>query len=164
MLFKICLPFLALLCSSPSIANELSWDGFGDIKFGKSLEEISRTTGLEFVPTKGGTAWSEACKYVEVKGDSSIRFMIENGILTRAEVPVKTPTLFAINMSASLDKIKMQHPNAVVMNHKYVMEGHYIIFYSLDKSKALLLEHYESKVQIMRAGMVPSVMYVEGCL
>ncbi len=162
--FRTSLFLLAIVCSAQSIANELSWDGYGEIMFGTSVEDISRSTGLEFIPTQDGRDWEEACKYMDVKGDKGIRYMVENGVLTRAEVPVSTPTLLKIDISKSISEIKEQHPEAIVKNHKYAMDGHYIIFYNSNKSKALLLEYYESKVQIMRAGVVPSVLYVEGCL
>jgi hypothetical protein len=161
---RILLIFFSFLVVTQVAANVLSWDGFGNITFGETLEEISTSTGLKFAPTNDAIDWEEACKYVDVKGQSSIHFMVEEGILTRADAPVGTPTVLNIDVSGSLDEIKRQHPNAIIKNHKYAMDGHYIIFYNADKSKAILFEHYESKIQVLRAGLVPSVLYVEGCL
>ena len=163
-LLKIALVLLASLFSIIGVATELSWDGYGNIKFGVSLEEISQKTGFEFVPTKDSMAWEDGCRYVDLKGGDEAIYMVENGILTRAEVSLSTETMLKIEITSSIEQIKKKHPEVIIKNHRYAIGGHYIIFYSPNKSKALLLEYYESKIQAMRAGVVPSVFYVEGCL
>ena len=91
--------------------------------------------------------------------------MIEDGIITRADImDASIANNLKIKIGMSLNEVKKQYPNVVVEPHQYDPTGHYLIFKSEDNKNAILFEEVDGKISEVRAGIVPSVQYVEGCL
>ncbi len=91
--------------------------------------------------------------------------MVEDSIVTRADTtsPQVQNTL-QIKIGTPLDEVKRRYLNVEIKQHKYDETGHYLIFKSKDGKRAILFEEADGKVTDARAGVEPSVEYVEGCL
>jgi len=91
--------------------------------------------------------------------------MVEDGIISRADAT--SPQIhneLQIRIGTSLEEVKRRYPAVEVMPHKYDDTGHYLIFKSKDGKRAILFEEGSGKITDIRAGVEPSVEYVEGCL
>ena len=64
----------------------------------------------------------------------------------------------------TLDKVRAMHPSVKIEPHKYDENGHYLILEANDGRAAIVLEEGGGKVTDIRAGLKPSVEYVERCL
>jgi hypothetical protein len=59
--------------------------------------------------------------------------------------------------------VKKRFPHVRIDPHKYDEEGHYLVLLTPDGKAALLFEEGGGMVTDVRAGLEPSVEYVEGC-
>jgi hypothetical protein len=153
----ICLELLA--CAAPS-TPVLSSDGYGPIKFDTRLSDVEKLLGAAAVAQ--GPA-DPACTYISFASLPHVRFMVENGIVTRAEVEAGVPNTFGIAVGTSLADVQAKQPDVVIQPHKYDPAGHYLIFADSGKTKAVVMEETGGKVSKVRGGVQPAVEYVEGC-
>lgn len=153
-----------LLSSAASLAADsliLSEKSYGPVTFGSSLKKIEKRVGEK---AKGETG-DKGCDFVTFKKFPGIKFMVEDGIVTRADaVSPDIKNKLQIQNGTSLDEVKRRYPTVEVTPHKYDPTGHYLIFKSKDGKRAMLFEEGDGKVTDSRAGIEPSVEYVEGCL
>jgi hypothetical protein len=133
---------------------------FGKVKFGERLETVERLLGQKAAPSHRASE----CDFVTFRRFPSARFMVENGIITRADSkgPVSTDTKVKLGMTLR-HAIKVE-PALEVSPHHYADDGHYLALYTSDKKYAILFEEFDGRVQEVRAGQASSVAYVEGCL
>ena len=157
----ILLLFMLVLPPAYGGAPVLSDRAYGAIIFGQPLEAAETQLSEKAQTTKDPE--EEHCRYVSFMIYPHISFMVENGVITRAESSSAIPTSKGITVGASLKAAKRKRPT-VVEPHKYEDNGHYIIFRSSGAKRALLLEEVNGTVTAVRGGLVPSVEYVEGCL
>jgi len=139
----------------------LSEDGYGVIQFGSNLQEIERRLKEK---AKSDTGEFD-CNFITFRKYPGIMFMVEKGIITRADVASKTiPNVLRIKVGTTLAEVKRRYPKAIITPHKYDEKGHYVIFKSSDGKRAMVFEETEGKIGSVRAGLEPSAEYVEGCL
>jgi hypothetical protein len=139
----------------------LSMTGYGPIEFGVRLEDAERVAGGRLEPER---ALEPACDYVRFATLPRARFMVENGVVTRAEVEAGVPNSLKIEPGTSLDSIRKARPEARIEPAKYDPEGYNITFSSPDARAAIVMEVSGGVVKDIRAGLQPSVGYVEHCL
>ena len=134
---------------------------YGSVTFGSKLRTIEKKIGEK---AKGKTG-DKGCDFVTFKKLPGIKFMVEDSIVTRADTtsPQVQNTL-QIKIGTPLDEVKRRYLNVEIKQHKYDETGHYLIFKSKDGKRAILFEEADGKVTDARAGVEPSVEYVEGCL
>lgn len=48
------------------------------------------------------------------------------------------------------------------MIHEYE-NGFYLRWFNQEQNKAILVDFIEGKIEMIKAGLVPSVLFVEGC-
>jgi hypothetical protein len=89
--------------------------------------------------------------------------MIENELVTRADAgaTIANSTGFAAGNNSA--ELQQANPQINVMPHKYEPESHYLILASADGTSALVFEERGGLITQVRAGIEPSVEYVEGC-
>jgi hypothetical protein len=138
----------------------LSPSGYGFIQFGQSLKVAEANLNETALPNKRELG----CDFVMFKKYPQIRFMVEDGILTRGDAKASVRNSAKVNVGMSLARVKALHPRIRIEPHKYDDNGHYLILDSADGSSAILFEEGGGKVTDIRAGKKPSVEYVEGCL
>lgn len=139
----------------------LTEKSYGPVMFGSSLKKIEKRVGEK---ARGETG-DKGCDYATFKKFPGIKFMVEDGIVTRADaISPDIKNKLKINIGTSLDEVKWRYPAVEVKPHKYDPVGHYLIFKSKDGKRAILFEEGDGKVTDTRAGIEPTVEYVEGCL
>lgn len=152
------------ITAGPSPAPDtpvLSWDGYGPLLFGMQLEQAQNIAGMR---THADRALDTACDYAAFAALPGIRFMIENGILTRAEAEPQIPNAMGITVGSSLAALISDFPQLVVTPHKYDAAGQYLLFKSPGGDRAIVMEVSNGVVTQVRAGLEPAVEYVESCL
>ena len=137
----------------------LTFDSYGLVVFGTRLPDIENKLGekAEIAPV------NPSCSYVKFKRYADAAFMMEDGVITRADVTEDAPNALGITVGTSFSEVKRKFPNVIVEQHAYDSGGHYLILKSADKKKAIVMEESDGKVTRVRGGLIPSVQYVEGC-
>ncbi|HMS28027.1 MAG TPA: hypothetical protein PKC80_11740 [Burkholderiaceae bacterium] len=139
---------------------ELSPSGYGLIQFGQPLRVAEVNLNETAIPKMR----ESACDFITFKRYPKIRFMVEDGIVTRGDAIAGVRNSAKVSIGMSLTKVKALHPRIRIEPHKYDDEGHYLILESSDGRAAILFEEGGGKVTGIRAGKKPSIEYVEGCL
>ncbi|WP_136219790.1 hypothetical protein [Massilia sp. Mn16-1_5] len=138
----------------------LSAGGIGPIRFGMSLAQAEQATGGKAALPQ---AFDPACSMVRFPALPNLRFMVENGIVTRADAGPGVDNAVGVSYGDTLEQVRSRHPKAQVSAHKYDENGNYVSFPSADGRAAIILEVTGGKVTKMRAGLQPAVAYVETC-
>lgn len=161
---KIVLFLLLAFASATASAGEpvLSATGYGAVKFGVKLSDVE-TMVSEHVAAPADND-DAACRYVQLKAYPEAQFMVEQGVITRADVSAKAKNNLNISVGMRLKKVKVKYPSAHIEPHHYDPSGHYVIFKSADGKAAIVMEEGDGKITDIRGGLEPSVEYVEGCL
>ena len=129
------------------------------MKFGATLADAEKVLGE--ASTGPGNA-TEGCRYVRFASHPNVQFMVENGIVVRADAKPGLPNATGLDIGASSSGLLGKFPQAVVTGHRYVPEGHYVSLPGTGKS-ALVLEDDGAKITAIRGGIEPAVSFVEGC-
>jgi hypothetical protein len=93
-----------------------------------------------------------------------VQFMVEDGRVTRADVPDNVSHVVGIHVGMTLREVTRRFPSARVTSHKYDPSGHYIAFSSPNRKTEILAEESGHKIVAIRGQLLSSVEYVEGCL
>jgi len=156
---------LSLLISiTPAYAGEpvLSETSYGKVKFGDSLEHFEIL--LNDKAPEITDPDERFCRQISFRSYPKVVFMVEEGVVTRAESSAPIATSLGITVGTSFEAVKKKVPSVVIEPHKYDPDGHYLILKAPDGKSALVMEEAEGKVSTIRGGLEPSVEYVEGCL
>jgi hypothetical protein len=157
------LSLACLFCAGLTHAQTISPQGYGVVRFGDKLSLAQARMRQMATPSK--TQRNAACDYVKFNKYPGILFMVESGVVTRAESRTRWINNSArVRPGEALEAVQQRHPGIVVTPHKYDEQGHYLTLSSPDGEKALVFEESRGKVNSVRAGLQPSVAYVEGCL
>jgi hypothetical protein len=166
------LPLLLSLSPIKSTAlsekSQLSTNALGPVKVGMTVKEASQQAGIQLIQRPSGG--EPHCYYYKAKtGLSGVDFMVTQGRISRIDIKnPKITTLSGAKVGDSEAQIKSLYPNQIdVQNHKYVQNGHYLIFMpkdTQDKQYRLIFETDGKKVTLMRSGKLPEILWVEGCL
>jgi len=138
----------------------LSAESYGDVVFGNKITAIEQKLGEVAEPK----VRQKACDFVNFRRYPKVKFMVEEGIVTRADAEAGVQNVLGISVGTSLADVKRRYPGVQVKLHKYVEDGHYLVFPSGNGKEAIVMEEVGGKVTRIRAGVEPSVEYVEGCL
>ncbi|WP_306392318.1 hypothetical protein [Telluria beijingensis] len=144
--------------SATASSQVLSPDGYGKVVFGQRLDQVERKLGQRATPRPA----DPACSMVGFKRYPQVRFMVEQGVITRADAKgvVRNSAGITARMSA---KEALRHAPAMRSElHKYDKNGEYLVL-PKGADKALIFEASKGKITRMRAGIKPAVEYVETC-
>lgn len=150
-----------------STETRVTVNGIGAIKVGMTVQQARRASGLMLVrkqrpvkPDDGG------CYYVAAQtGLDDVLFMIEAGTIARVDVrnrAVRTLSGAHIGQTEA-DVQKIYGDSVRVTKHKYDPAGHYLTVYP-ESQRQVIFETDGKVVTTFRAGRLPAVGYVEGCL
>ncbi|MCE9616514.1 MAG: hypothetical protein K8T26_19745 [Lentisphaerae bacterium] len=140
----------------------LSPESYGAVKFGSRLSDIENRLGCQADPPERER--DADCDFVTFATYPEVHFMVEAGIVTRADALDDTVSnSLGITVGTSFEDVRRRFPSVVIEEHVYA-DGHYLIFRSRNGKRALLFEEVEGKITCVRGGLEPSVEYVEGCL
>jgi hypothetical protein len=149
---------LLAMCATAS-GQVLSPDGYGKIHFGERLDQVERRLGQRATPRPA----DPACSIVRFKRYPQVSFMVEAGVITRADAKTIIRNSAGITARMSASDALRQQPAMRTELHKYDPDGRYLIL-AQGKEKALIFETSKGTLQRMRAGIKPAVEYVESCL
>jgi hypothetical protein len=138
----------------------LSFQGYGSVKFGAKLSDITQQLGAGSEPSAPA---APACSSVRFSALPGVRLMVENGIVTRADADAGTANSLGLKVGDTLAQAKAKYPQLEVGPHKYVPAGHYLTVKSPDGRAAIVMEEDGKAITRIRAGLQPAVAYVEGC-
>lgn len=129
------------------------------MQFGAQLRDLESRLNERAKPRKR----EFACDFVRFNKYPGVYFMVENGIVTRADVAPNIPNASGVRIGMPLSAVKRRFPGIKVEPHKYDEHGHYLSLPTADGKAALVFEESNGRVTKVRAGLFPSVAYVEGC-
>jgi hypothetical protein len=150
--------FMAQVRSEEPILTRTS---YGKITFGDRLEKVELALNLK--ATSEEKDFDEYCHYVTFAIYPHIGFMVEYGIITCADASGDVPNELGICVGTFFSEVKKRYPDAVIEEHPYDPEGHYLIFKSKDGINAIIMEEVKGKVTSVRGGLTRSVEAIEGC-
>lgn len=139
----------------------LSAQGYGPARFGTRLSDVERV--LEEKSEHLGAS-DPACHSVRFNQLPGVRFMVENGIITRADADPGTPNELGLSVGDTLAQARNKYPDIGVGPHKYLPAGHYLTVRGAEPKSAIVMEEDGKRITKIRAGLEPAVGYVEGCL
>ena len=149
---------VAAIAAGPVLSSER----YGVIRFGEPLAKAESLLSEHVLPAKDKDEL--ACRFVRFHAYPEAKFMVEDGLITRADVSSKVRNNLNINVGARLNQVKRTYPSVQIEPHQYDPNGQYLIFKSPDKKTAIVMEVSDGKVTDVRAGVESSVEYVEECL
>jgi YD repeat-containing protein len=144
----------------PEPSKVLSDAGIGAIRFGMTLAQAEQAAGAKASLPE---PLDPACSMVRFPNFPALRFMVENGTVTRADADPVVENAIGIAVGDTLEQVRSRHPGGTVSAHKYDANGRYVTFPSADGRAAIILELIDNKVSKIRAGLQPAVAYVETC-
>lgn len=150
--------FMTFAVSAQSLT--LTPFAYGAVRFGAKLTDVEAKLKARASPKKR----EFACDYVRFKQYSHISFMVEAGVITRADAEADIKNSAGINIGMPFKEFRRRYPKALIEPHKYNENGHYLTLKSADSRAALVFEESDGKVNAVRAGLYPAVDYVEHCL
>lgn len=137
----------------------LSAGAIGPVAFGAPLPQVETKLGQAL---RLDQADNPECSYVAFAAVPKVRFMVEKGVITRADVEPEIANTAGVRVGDTEDQLKGKIPGLKPQAHKYVQGGH-VFTVPGDSQTALLIETDGNKVTSIRAGLQPAVSYVEGC-
>jgi hypothetical protein len=139
-------------------------DGMGPVKLGMTLAQLKATFHQNL--REDNDAASENCFYVHAKGHEHIRFMIEDGKLTRIDVDARgISTNSGLQVGDAEARVHQFYGTKVkVTPHKYVDTGRYLTVHFQDPRYGIRFETDKGKITEYYVGTYEAIQYVEGCL
>lgn len=144
-------------------------NGIGSVRVGMTIAEASKAAGTKLI-RESGHETNPSCFYVKPQGEpKDIGFMVTNGRISRVDVSnnKSIATLSGAKIGDPESRIKSLYPGQIqVTPHKYVQDGHDLIFIpkdALDKNYRVVFETDGKRVTRFRSGKIPEVEFVEGC-
>jgi hypothetical protein len=131
----------------------LSSIAYGKITFGDWLEKVELDLNVKAKPE----TWDKDCDYVTFAIYPLVNFMVEDGIITRADVVGGIPNELGISVGTPFSEVIRRYPYVVVEQHPYDHQGHYLIFKSKDGKNAIVMEEGEGKITNIRGGLPLSI-------
>jgi hypothetical protein len=138
----------------------LSATGFGAVHAGMSLDEARAALDQQLA-----AAASAECSYVtSTRLPEGVSLMVVNDTVRRIDVQSNTVTTDrGARIGDTETHIQSLYDTGLIsLPHKYT-SGHYLIVAVTDSSFRLVFETSPDTVTTMRSGMMPQVLWVEGC-
>jgi len=167
------------VAEQPVDANALTAEGWGPLRIGMSMAEITAALGPDANPDAVGGPDPESCtQFRPERAPEGMLLMVENGVLTRISLirgsDIKTDRGFGLGDTAAAIKAAYG-ANAVSSPHHYQgLPAEYIAAWSNVRpaageyvreasARGIVYEtNVQGIVEIIHAGG-PSIQYVEGC-
>ncbi len=157
--------FILAAWSSPDPhAVPVTAEGWGPARVGMTLSQAVDALDGTLVEIEGSSG-TEGCFYMESVRAPGMRFMVEDGTLVRVETTdprYRTPSGVRVGQSEGQARAAYQG-RVVEKPHQYVEDGYYLVITLADARRAVVLETVDGQVVELRGGLLPPVLYVEGC-
>lgn len=137
----------------------LSAQSVGPVVFGTSLSQVETSLGQA---VRLDETDNPECSFVSFEALPKVRFMIEKGVITRADVEKEIANTSGIRVGDTEDQVRQKHADVKIEPHEHVPSGHVLTIQGQGKS-AIVMESDGVKITRVRAGLQPAVSYSEGC-
>ncbi len=160
------LALLAWLVPAGCLADNwtITADGYGPVHAGMSIKEAEALLKTKLQADGGGMPMPE-CDFVRPKrGHQGVSFMVENGVITHAEVHDRyIATDSGVRVGDSAAKLKKIYGSRIEkMPHVYNPGDFYYFVWEPGKESGIKFEMGGNHVIAIYGGS-KSIMYVEGC-
>jgi hypothetical protein len=144
----------------------ITFFGLGPVRVGATLEDAAQAAEEPLAEAEEKISGGEGCHHVRRRSQPSVLFMVEDGVITRVETDAPSiPTFSGVRVGDSEERARAVYGSRLeVTTHNYDETGHYLTVRSGDGRYALVMETDGHQIYYLRAGIVPSAEYVEGCL
>ncbi|KZN15238.1 hypothetical protein [Marinomonas sp. TW1] len=136
-------------------------DHFGRLMFGEPLTD----TQLAFTVQ---SRLVDDCQYIRFDAYPNVSVMVVNHVIERIDsnqlnvIDTDSPFYELASKSLSLTDFSSKYPDIEVEPHEYE-NGVYLRWYNPNKTKAIVVDYINNQIDVIKAGLVPSVLYIEGC-
>ena len=137
----------------------LSTHAVGPVVFGTALSQVEISLGQAM---RLDETDNPECSFVAFKAIPKVRFMVEKGVITRADVDQEIANTSGFRVGDTEYQVRQQHPAVKVTPHAQVKGGHVLTVQGEGKT-ALVMESDGTRITRIRAGLEPSVSSLEGC-
>ena len=155
-----------------TLKNKMAINGIGGVRIGMPLTKAIDATAMSW---KVGYAMDgSGCRHAEPVAErasekTGLSFMVVDGIVVRAEVYTRgIATVSGVRVGDTEAAVKTAYPGKISSTpHPYNEKGHYLTYTPTDAKDAkyrIIFETDGVKVTSFRAGRVPEVGWIEGCL
>lgn len=149
--------------------SKVTLTSIGPVQVGMTVAEASRAAGVPILSI--GDQPTPGCEYVAPEGKSeNVAFMVIDGRIARIDIweNSRITTRSGLGIGSTEAQINTLFPGQVeVTPHEYT-DGHYVAFVPKDAADNNYRIVFETdaagRVTQFRAGKLPEVMWVEGCL
>lgn len=142
----------------------VSYDRFGSVKIGMTLEQAAKALGVRVTRDAGYDG--DGCYYASPKGGlKSVAFMMSGRRIVRIDIDSDAyPTDRGARVGDSEARIKRLYQGRhKIYQHKYLDDGHYIEVEAKGGRYSIIFETDGTRVTRYRVGLPEQVGYVEGC-
>ncbi|NVO07982.1 MAG: hypothetical protein HXX19_19580 [Rhodoferax sp.] len=146
----------ALAWSAPPI---LTTEGYGAVRFGMPIAAAEKAMGQRTRYPRHGND----CQYVRFRKYPGIYFMVENGVVVRADTAKNLRNSAGVRMGMDIATFKAEHPQYEIEVQDIDGSSVMYLLKSPDQHAALVLFAVDGKVLDMWAGIAPAYTYDEGC-
>ncbi|HAG81913.1 MAG TPA: hypothetical protein DCL61_12290 [Cyanobacteria bacterium UBA12227] len=150
-------------------SSKVAINGIGPIRVGMTVKEAENSADIKLIREEIGA--HENCSYVKPQtGPSGVEFMVIDDRIARVNIyeNPRITTVGGAKIGDTEERIKSLYPGQIeVSPHEYVPGGHYLTFVpkdSQDQQYRVVFETDGKRVTDFRAGRIPEVEYVEGCV
>jgi hypothetical protein len=153
--------------TAPPAPSTLSMSGLADVGIGMTRAQVEALGhAVEPDDILYDPAHPEACWEGRIGGLDHVIAMFEDNHLVRltvtsADIPIEGGARIGM---AEPDVLALYGGRLAVGAHHYDADGHYLVLFSGDRARALVLETDGTKVILAHAGEAQAAQYVEGCL
>ncbi len=146
---------------------KLSLKALGQVKIGMTVKEVKALFNKVTVIDHSD---GQECFYLEPQGvPQGAAFMITDGRVSRIDIDsTQYASLSGAKIGQTEQQVMKLYTNQLkVSRHHYDEKGHYLTFVpkdSRDKNYRMVFETDGRKITTFRAGKLPEVEFVEGCL
>lgn len=149
--------------------SKLAINGIGPVEVGMTVAEASRAAGAPIVPLDpdGSSLCSD---YKPSKGPEGVKFMVtDGGRISRVDIDSdRISTIQGAKIGDTEARIKSLYPGQLkVYPVPNLEKGHYLAVaptQRFDRNFRIIFETDGQRVRLMRAGRLPEVAFIGGCL
>ncbi|MBE9227940.1 hypothetical protein IQ264_21185 [Phormidium sp. LEGE 05292] len=166
----ICLGNLVNAQAKLTDRSQVFINSIGPIRVGMTVNQAAQAAGTKLVQIGSGGEEGGCLYFQPQREPKGVSFMVINNRIARIDIREnkRITTGKGAKIGDTETRIKSLYPGQIqVTPHKYVQNGHYLTFVpkdSVDKNYRLLFETDGTRVTQYRAGKLPEVEFVEGCL
>lgn len=148
-------------------ASKVLINGIGDIRVGMTVRQ-AEVAGKTRIIQQGDTFGN--CAYYTAQGIEGVGFMVIGGEIARVSIGdnSRITTLSGAKIGDTEERIKSLYPGQIrVTPHTYNPNGHYLTLIPRQpayQQYRVVFETDGRRVTSFRAGRLPEVEYVEGCV